>query len=59
LLEGSQASPAWPSDKSMKTETVIRELSQILDDEDRFGSRNVGLLAIQLPHAAASPRIYF
>jgi hypothetical protein len=32
--------------------------SELPDDEDRDGPRNFGLLAIQPPDAAASPRIF-
>jgi len=33
--------------------------SQFHDDEDRNGPQNIGLLAIQSPDVAASPRIFY
>ena len=33
--------------------------SQFLEYEDRDGSRNVGLLALRTPEAAASPRTFY
>jgi hypothetical protein len=49
-------------------ETMAREVltnetdfraNQFPDDEDRDGPHNVGLLAIQPPDTAASPRIFY
>ena len=38
---------------------VIRELTRFPHNENRDGLRNIGLLTIQPPDAAVSPRIFY
>ena len=64
-LEGSHSWPVRPSDRNNTKVNIYEEdvtVVTVMDlnmGHDRDGSRNVGLIVVQPPEAAASPRNFY